>query len=529
MMAGGGVFGQWVPQIAGVDLASIPKPKPVDPVVQYVSEQVAQPETRSNAIDTINEAKKTGLTATDQARKQYSDAIERARLQRAEADKLAAEAAGYNSAEVDSIYSQMADLQTGLPQLPARTVAKDPTLAQRGLVALASLIKPRMALPMWNLPYQMNEADARAQDATNLQQFTQAEGRARNLLSGLNSRLNIAQRAETSRRAQLFGAAAKADSAAAGSEGLGLKYLSQVINVAKSDADRLSREGIAANRLTFDRNKETNRLQFDRVKLDALVKQRARELAETIRFHSGTLTQRDQALALARAKQEAADAMDQMEIQWHDEKSKKEAAVAAAKLRADAGAGIRQTRGTLYEISEKKAKVVAAMRLLNDQLEQAISANGKPEDIAKLQSAIAAQSQMFRVYNGQEMELKAEMAQMQADPMDDPNPDTTDTFVDPAGANWAMNQNPQLDGRVQFFGQQNEGANAGGATGPARGAPLRPGAIGPQQPGVAGAQGPQKPPAGPVPKTLPPVQTKASKGQFNVGTRGGSAQIRVIK
>jgi hypothetical protein len=385
------------------------QPKPINPIIQYVSEKVAAPVEQTSDEAIIERAKMTGKPAHAQAYEDYAKNQAQIDFLRQESEANAARALGFQSPEVDRIYGEIATNQANAPEPPSMMTPQAPNIAQRGMAVLASLINPRLGLTLQNQPMLVNEQLAKEQDQRNVADYTRADTRFSKMMTALNTRLGIAQRDETAQRNTAASIANRQQSEATRLSGQSGTMLSKLMASIDNEANRLSRESIANQKIEFETDKATNKLKFEEQKLGKWVEDRAAQLAETIRYHTGMLDVRDKELAISQAKMEAANLMDAYKVKWGEETSRQKAGAYSKKFRDEATKEIGKENQNLFALQEKKAKIVSGMKLLNDQL--ILEKNDKKRE--ELMSQIAALKGIDTLYGSQIAVVQNQLLKLQ--------------------------------------------------------------------------------------------------------------------
>lgn len=396
----------------------------INPIVQYVSEQVAKPAEVTSDEAIIERAKLTGKPAHAQAYEDYAKNQAQIDFLRQQSEENAAKALGFQSPEVDRIYGEIAANQANAPEPPTMTTAQAPNMAQRGMAVLASLFNPRLGLTLQYQPYAVNDQLAKEQDVRNNADYVKADSRFSKMMTALNTRLGIAQRGETAQRNTAASLANHQQSEATRLSGQSGTLLGKLIASIDNEANRLSREAIANQKIDFQTDQATKKLKFEEQKLVKWVEDRAAQLKETIRYHTGTLDQRDAELAMSQAKMEAANLMDSYKIKWGEETSRQKAEAYSRKFRDDATKEIGKENQNLFALQEKKALFEGQVKQLTAQLASLADMEEQEKKDSKLKaendklrsqipSKLAAVKQLITLYGSQIAVVQNQLLRLQ--------------------------------------------------------------------------------------------------------------------
>jgi hypothetical protein len=502
------------------------QPKPINPIIQYVSEKVAAPVEQTSDEAIIERAKLTGKPAHAQAYEDYAKNQAQIDFLRQQSEENAARALGFQSPEVDRIYGEIATNQANAPEPPSMMTPQAPNIAQRGMAVLASLINPRLGLTLQNQPMLVNEQLAKEQDQRNVADYTRADTRFSKMMTALNTRLGIAQRDETAQRNTAASIANRQQSEATRLSGQSGTMLSKLIASIDNEAKRLSNEAIANQKIDFETDKATKRLKYDETKLKAWIQDRSAQLAETIRYHTGVLDAKDVEIAQAQARIEAANLMDKYKIQWgesanrreNEAANRKDAATAdsvARTLRKEANERLMKLTGSANAIQVKIAEFQNSIERITKMIPQEQDAKKRQE----MELDLAEAKQMLQVYGSQLADAQDAMARA--------NQEATGPQVNIGPAQGGPFGSTATDAGVQPggaapFGSGNVGSpiTVDGQDFVINGTPDKPGHNSRQYPNGAGPVQPGK--------TLPPVGGKGGSKR-SVGARGGNIGYTVVK
>lgn len=496
----------------------------IHPTIQSLTASIANTPNATDNKTFVQNARELKLSASDQLLTQYQENQAKADQLRNLATDYQSKAVGYVDPRVDQVWNDLASVQASAPSIPVPSKAADATPAQRFMAMVAGLINPRQALTYFSMPDQFQEAEAHKQDQLNRANYDAAEKGFEAKLARLNTMLGIAQRGETSKRQTYAGLATSTMADAIKQDTLAGNTIKNYMAALNQDIESGLKDEQFGAKMEFEKDKAGNLLAFNQKKLEAWVNQRQAALEEQTRYHTGVLADRDRNAALGWAKLEAAERMNSYIRAQGNEKLKQQAFELQMKLRSEGEQFLARYDGPIRDLQEKQGKIDAAIMMLNSQIQDGMANNTlKAPDLAKLQSQLAAQIEMKKMYSrlisDAQKKIQDKLMAAGAPPTNVPGSsgvvvDNDGNIVDPSG-------NP-VGGNL-FGGETPTGKITPGGVRPGSN-PTKDGSLpkaeayyGSQDQG--GAKPPQSPPGKQAPSTVKP------DGQ--VGTRGGNVKYRI--